>query len=214
MMPSLSSDHWANRCKIFTTCAVCSRRHYTLLHPTDKDSIPPSVIQPPVVSTSLLSGFSYPSVVLGTALVHILARIPLVELYGPYYRFSWCFGCLRTRSGQLSCFSMLCIRTSSVHLILGSAIYNRRPPTPLVGVYSHLALADPDFHIAALVDLLLGLGSDLFSSITNGRQVVIDKSLPQLLVHASVGFSSAPYHRRILWTPKLPPCLYSHLSNN
>jgi len=39
-----------------------------------------------------------------------------------------------------------------------------------------LALADPDFHIAAPVDLLLG--ADLFSSIVDGRQVVVDKSLP------------------------------------
>lgn len=37
-------------------------------------------------------------------------------------------------------------------------------------------MADPDFHIAASVDLLLG--ADLFSSILDGRQVIIDKSLP------------------------------------
>jgi len=42
--------------------------------------------------------------------------------------------------------------------------------------FSHLALADPAFHIPAPVDLLLG--ADLFSSILDGRQVNIDKSLP------------------------------------
>jgi len=41
--------------------------------------------------------------------------------------------------------------------------------------FSHLALADPDFYIAAPVDLLLG--AYLFSSIIDGRQVVVDKSL-------------------------------------
>lgn len=42
--------------------------------------------------------------------------------------------------------------------------------------YSHLALADPNFHITAPIDLLLG--ADLFPSIMDGRQIVVDKSLP------------------------------------
>lgn len=41
--------------------------------------------------------------------------------------------------------------------------------------FSNLALTDPDFHVAASIDMLLG--ADLFSSILDGRQVFVDKSL-------------------------------------
>ncbi|CAI6370055.1 unnamed protein product [Macrosiphum euphorbiae] len=73
--------------------------------------------------------------------------------------------------------------------------------------FSHSALAeDPDFHIA--VDLLLG--ADLFSSIVDGRQVVVNKSLSaafsscfgRILV-GSVSPSDIPIPR------KQTPCLYS-----
>lgn len=42
--------------------------------------------------------------------------------------------------------------------------------------YSNLALADPEFHISAPIDLLLG--ADLFATIMDGRQIIVDKSLP------------------------------------
>jgi hypothetical protein len=51
------------------------------------------------------------------------------------------------------------------------------PPSPRVREkYSHLALADPTFDIAAPVDVLLG--ADLFPSIMDGRQVSTDELLP------------------------------------
>lgn len=67
----LSSDHWAHRCTAPTKCAVCSRRHHTLLH---KDVTPSHEVEPPVTPTSILSGLGSPSVVLGTALVHTRDR--------------------------------------------------------------------------------------------------------------------------------------------
>jgi len=68
------NDHWANRCKTHTKCSICSRRHHTLLHPSTTDTVPASSSTPPVSSASLLSGHDSPSVMLGTALVHIRDR--------------------------------------------------------------------------------------------------------------------------------------------
>lgn len=42
--------------------------------------------------------------------------------------------------------------------------------------YASLALADPSFNIASPIDLLLG--GDVYSSIMDGRKVVVDKTLP------------------------------------
>lgn len=70
----LRGDHWANQCKSQKRCPVCSRRHHTLLHPKDKDGNPTTSVSSDTASTSLISGFGSPSVMLGTALVHVFDR--------------------------------------------------------------------------------------------------------------------------------------------
>lgn len=49
-------------------------------------------------------------------------------------------------------------------------------PSDVKDKFSHLALADPTFHITAPIDLLLG--ADLFASILDGRQVSLDDAFP------------------------------------
>ncbi|XP_050064202.1 uncharacterized protein LOC126553053 [Aphis gossypii] len=206
----LGSDHWANRCKASTKCKICSRRHHSLLHSDTKDAAPPSIAQPPVVATSLLSRFGGPSVMLGTALVHIrdhsgtyqVARalidsashinaisLPCAKRLG--FRWSnWTAPIsglagvpVPTVQGRVQCHvvprfaSDPALSFESWVLPSITSDLPRRSLEPSIrDKFSHLALADPDFNIAAPVDILLG--ADLFSSIMDGRQVMVDKSLP------------------------------------
>lgn len=67
----LLGDHWANQFKSQKLCSVCSRRHHTLLHPKEKVGNPIPNASTDTASTSLISGFGSPSVMIGTALVHV-----------------------------------------------------------------------------------------------------------------------------------------------
>jgi len=199
----LGSDHWVNRCKAPTKCAVCSRRHHSLLHSTVKDVTPSSGVEPPATPTSLLSGLGSPSVVLGTALIHIRDRSGSFQVARA----------LIDSASQINAISVPCTKRLGLRWSNWSAPISGLAGVPIVTVqgrvdchvvpryaseswvlpsitgdlplqslepsvrdkFSHLALADPEFHIAASVDLLLG--ADLFSSIIDGCQVVVDKLL-------------------------------------
>lgn len=58
----LSPGHWSPSCKAPAKCAICSRRHHSLLHPTATDVAPSSKVESAVIPTSLLSGLGSPSV--------------------------------------------------------------------------------------------------------------------------------------------------------
>ncbi|XP_016661601.2 uncharacterized protein LOC107884315 [Acyrthosiphon pisum] len=206
----LSSGHWSPSCKAPTKCAVCSRRHHTLLHSAVKDVAASSEAETAAVPTSLLSGLGSPSVVLGTALVHIRDRSGSFQVARA----------LIDSASQINAISLSCAKRLGLRWSSWSAPISGLAGVPVVTVqgrvdchvvpryasdpvlafeswvlpsitgdlprhslepsvrdkFSHLALADPDFHIAAPVDLLLG--ADLFPSIIDGRQVVVNKSLP------------------------------------
>ncbi|CAI6349887.1 unnamed protein product [Macrosiphum euphorbiae] len=206
----LSPGHWSPSCKAPAKCAICSRRHHSLLHPTFTDVVPSSEAESAAIPTSLLSGLGSPSVVLGTALVHIRDRSGSFQVARA----------LIDSASQINAISLPCAKRLGLRWSTWSAPISGLAGVPVVTVqgrvdchvvpryasdpvlafeswvlpsitgdlprhslepsvrdkFSHLALADPDFHIAAPVDLLLG--ADLFSSIVDGRQVVVDKSLP------------------------------------
>jgi hypothetical protein len=72
----LDSDHWAPRCHTSIVCAVCSRKHHTLVHKDGGDNFvgkgKVSGGNPGTTSTASLVGhLGSPSVLLGTVLVHI-----------------------------------------------------------------------------------------------------------------------------------------------
>jgi hypothetical protein len=73
----LRSDHWASKCKSSTVCGQCSRNHHSLLQPTPSDNRVREEHSPAVsqseneAASSLVGHFKSPSVILGTALVHI-----------------------------------------------------------------------------------------------------------------------------------------------
>jgi len=60
----LSSTHWSNKCRARNSCKICSRHHHSLLHP----EIPVSTID---VSAALIGQSRQPTVLLGTALIHV-----------------------------------------------------------------------------------------------------------------------------------------------
>lgn len=63
----LSSTHWSNRCKLTKSCIKCSGRHHTLLHRQTEPAVQPG----PSSDTVLISSLNQPTVLLGTALVHV-----------------------------------------------------------------------------------------------------------------------------------------------
>jgi hypothetical protein len=72
----LSDKHWANRCRSNTKCTVCSRKHHVLLHSDAVDKTSGDIdsqlsVSIPCGSTSLVGEHNSPSIILGTALVHI-----------------------------------------------------------------------------------------------------------------------------------------------
>lgn len=62
----LNSTHWSNSCKVLKSCDKCTGRHYSLLHCDDN---PTKNSQP--TEASLVSSLDQPTVLLGTAIVHI-----------------------------------------------------------------------------------------------------------------------------------------------
>ncbi|XP_022162657.1 uncharacterized protein LOC111028347 [Myzus persicae] len=183
----LSPDHWSPVCKAPAKCAVCSRRHHSLLHPTTKDAAPSSDAESAPIPTSLLSGLGSPSVVLCTALVHIRDRSGSFQVARA----------LIDSASQINAISLPCAKRLGLRWSTWSAPISGLAGVPVVTVqgrvdchvvpryasdpvlafeswvlpsitgdlprhslessvrdkFSHLALADPDFHIAAPVDL-------------------------------------------------------------
>lgn len=71
--------------------------------------------------------------------------------------------------------------------------------------YSHLGLTDPNFHITAPIDLLLG--ADLFPSIMDGRQIVVDKSLSAAFSSCFGWILIGPATPLDVYHLKIPLCL-------
>uniref|UniRef100_A0A2S2R014 Uncharacterized protein n=1 Tax=Sipha flava TaxID=143950 RepID=A0A2S2R014_9HEMI len=73
----LRTGHWVSRCKSSIVCGQCSRRHHSLLHPASSSGRPreentSNAEQMDLPTTSsLLSQNTSPSVILGTALIHM-----------------------------------------------------------------------------------------------------------------------------------------------
>lgn len=73
-------------------------------------------------------------------------------------------------------------------------------PVGIKDRYSNLALADPEFNVAAPIDILLG--GDVYPSIMNGKKIVVDECLPAafssifdwVLIGPVSGADVGPYH--------------------
>ncbi|CAI6371615.1 unnamed protein product [Macrosiphum euphorbiae] len=81
----LRTGHWVTKCKSSNVCGQCSRRHHSLLHSAgpaapSKEENSPDDKQPDVAHTSSCLGQNTsPSVILGTALIHMSDNVGVLH---------------------------------------------------------------------------------------------------------------------------------------